>query len=134
MKGIPKLLLICIFAFSHFSLTAQQESRTRSDKQFDKAVQLYNHRDFANALRVLDGLLADDPSYARAWLLKGDMYYDLKENNNAVASYSKAVEIDTSVFPPAYYIMANLYFDMENYDEAKINYGKYVAFDAIIVA
>lgn len=134
MKGIPKLLLICIFAFSHFSLTAQQESRTRSDKQFDKAVQLYNHRDFANALRVLDGLLADDPSYARAWLLKGDMYYDLKENNNAVASYSKAVEIDTSVFPPAYYIMANLYFDMENYEEAKINYRKYLAFNPRILA
>lgn len=134
MKGIPKFLLICIFAFSHFSLTAQQESRTRSDKQFDKAVQLYNHRDFANALRVLDGLLADDPSYARAWLLKGDMYYDLKENNNAVASYSKAVEIDTSVFPPAYYIMANLYFDMENYEEAKINYRKYLAFNPRILA
>jgi len=106
-----------------------QTGKTRSEKQFEKAVQLYNRHDFANALRAVDQLIADDPAYAKAWLLKGDMFNDLKEYNKAVVAYTKAVEIDSTIFPPAYYIMANLYFDMEMYVEAKANYLKYLAFN-----
>jgi Tfp pilus assembly protein PilF len=93
--------LVLFLAISISSL-AQQAARTRADKQFDKAVQLYNHHEFSNALRLIDDLLAYEPTYAKAWLLKADMYNDLQQYNAAVSSYSKAVEIDSSIFPPAY--------------------------------
>ncbi len=109
------------------SLFAQQ-TKTKSDKQFEKAVQLYNHGEYAGAMSQIDGLLRDDHAYARAYLLKADIYYDRKSFSEAIAAYSKAVEIDTAVFPPAYYIMANLYFGMEKYSEAKANYLKYLSF------
>lgn len=115
-------------------LFAQPADRTRADKQFDKAVQLYNRHDFTVALRQVEDLLRDEPTYAKAWLLKADMYNDLKDYPTAIACYKKAVEIDSSVFPPAYYIMANLYFDMEKYDEAKANYLKYLTFNPKIRA
>lgn len=126
---------VVLITFLTFSIPLfSQQAKTRSEKQFDKAVQLYNRHDYAGALHQLDDLLAYDPQYARAWLLKGDMFNDLKENNNAIASYKKAVEIDSVVFPPIYYIMANLYFDMENYSEAKAYYLKYLTFNPKIQA
>ena len=118
----------------NFTLCAQQPAKTHSDKQFDKAAQLYNRRDYAVALRQLDDLTIDDPAYAKAWLLKADIFYDLQEYPNAVACYKKAVEIDSLIFPPAFYIMANLYFDMEKYDLAKANYLRYLTFNPKIQA
>lgn len=125
--------MVLFFSLS-IPLFGQQAAKTRPDKQFDKAVQLYSRRDFAGALRQLDNLLDAEPGYAKAWLLKGDMFNDLKEFPNAIASYKKALDIDSAVFPPAYYIMANLYFDTENYTEAKVNYLKYLAFNPKIQA
>lgn len=113
---------------------SQQPVKTRADKQFDKAVQLYNKRDYTGAMRMLDNLAIDEPSYIKSWLLKADIYYDLQEYPNAVASYKKAVSIDSVIFPPAYYIMANLYFEMEKYDDAKANYLKYLTFKPKIQA
>jgi len=133
------ILLRLFFVFTLFislniNLFAQQPAKTRADKQFGKAVQLYNRHDFANALRLLDDLLRDEPTYAEAWLLKGDMYNDMEEFPNAISSYKKAIEVDSAFFPPAYYILANLYFDTEKYSEAKESYLRYLAFKPKIQA
>ena len=131
---IRLLFILAVFLSFQVALFAQKPEKTRSDKKFEKAVQYYDHHDFAKAIGQLDGLLADQPDYARGWLLKGDIYNDQKDFSNAVESYNKAVAIDSAFFPPAYYIMANLYFDMEKYNEAKDNYLKYIAFHPKIQA
>jgi len=128
------LLAIVLFVSLNNLLFAQQTENTRAAKQYDKAVQLYNRHDYAGALRQVDELLTDTPNFTKAWLLKADMFYDLKEFPNAIASYKKAMQIDSAFFPPAYYILANLYFDMESYDEAKLNYLKYLTFKPKIQA
>jgi outer membrane protein OmpA-like peptidoglycan-associated protein len=125
---IGLLILLGSMAF------AQQESTTRSDKMFNKAVQLYNHGESINAMRVLKDLLDEDPKYARGWLLKGDILNDGKAFPEAVEAYRNAVAIDSAVFPPAYYIMANLCFDMERYEQAKGFYKTYLRFDPKIQA
>jgi outer membrane protein OmpA-like peptidoglycan-associated protein/tetratricopeptide (TPR) repeat protein len=125
---------LALFLSINISLFAQQPAKTRSDKQFDKAAQMYNRRDYAGALRQLDDLTIDEPSYIKGWLLKADVFYDLQDYAKAIACYKKAVEVDSSVFPPAYYIMANLLFDLENYSEAKTNYLRYLAFKPKIQA
>lgn len=134
MRSIRHLAISVLFFLISIPSFAQQPARTRADKQFDKAVQLYNRHDFSSALRQLDELLVNEPSYTQAWLLKGDMYNDLKESLNAIEAYKKAVSIDSALFPPVYYIMANLYFDMEMYSEAKSNYLKYLTFNPKIQA
>ncbi len=134
MKISRFLVVSALLLLVQIPLIAQQSGKSRTDKQFDKAVQLYNRRDFTGAVRQLDELLRDDPAYAQAWLLKGDMYNDMKDYPNAVVSYKKAIAIDSVIFPPAFYIMANLYFEMENYSEAKANYIKYLGFSPKIQA
>jgi tetratricopeptide (TPR) repeat protein len=128
MRFSGVLIAVLTFLTLNISLFAQQPAKTYSEKQFEKAAQMYNRRDYAGAMRQLDDLTADEPTFAKAWLLKADVYYDLQDFPKAVASYKKAVAVDSILFPPAYYIMANLYFDMENYTDAKINYHKYLEF------
>ncbi len=134
MKSPSLPLAFILFFAIHISLFAQQAAKSRADKQFDRGVQMYNRHEFANALRTFDELLADDPDYAKAWLLKADIYYDKEDFSTAISCYEKAVKIDSAVFPPAYYIMANLYFDMEKYEDAKTNYLKYLTFNPKIQA
>ncbi|HNW54124.1 MAG TPA: OmpA family protein [Bacteroidales bacterium] len=124
-------LLILLLASQ---VRAQGTENPRAAKQYEKAVQLYDRRDYAGALKQLDVLLEDAPAYIKGWLLRADMFLDLKQFPEAINSYSKAVSIDSAFFPPAYYIMANLYFDSEKYAEAKINYLSYLRFNPKIQA
>ncbi len=128
MKFSGFLFTLLLFILLDISLYAQQTAKSHSEKQFEKAAQMYNRRDYAGAMRQLEDLTLDDPTFAKAWLLKADVYYDLQDFSKAAASYKKAVEADSSIFPPAYYILANLYFDMENYVDAKTYYLKYLDF------
>ncbi len=128
------LLVLGIIWISGFSLLAQQPAKTKADKQFDRAVNAYERRDFVSTLRIIDDLLKEEPGYARAYLLKADMYYDLKDFPIAITCYKKAVQIDASVYPPAYFILANLYFELENYVEAKASYLKYLTYNPKIQA
>ncbi len=134
MRFSGLISVLTLIVSLNIPLFAQQPAKTHSDKQFDKAAQLYNRHDYAGALHQLDDLNVDEPAYAKAWLLKADIFYDLQEYSKAVSSYKKAVEIDSIIFPPAYYIMANLYFDMEKYDDAKTNYLKYLTYKPKIQA
>jgi outer membrane protein OmpA-like peptidoglycan-associated protein len=134
MRFSGLLFALGIFIVLNSPLFAQQPANSHAEKQFEKAAQMYNRRDYAGALRQLDDLTMDEPAFAKAWLLKADIYYDLQDYSNAVTSYSKAVSFDSVIFPPAYYIMANLYFEMEKYSDAKSNYLRYLTFKPKIQA
>ena len=133
MRFYRFLLALVMFLSLNTLLFAQTEN-PRVTKQYEKAAQLYDRHDYAGALRLIDELLVEAPNYTKAWLLKADMYYDLKAFSDAISTYKKAVSIDSAFFPPAFYIMANLYFDMENYEDAKTNYLKYLTFNPKIQA
>lgn len=128
MRFTGFLSALVIFLTMNISLCAQQPAKTRTDKQFDKALKMYYDRDFVNSGKQLDDLLSEEPLYTKAWLLKAEMFYDIEEYQKAITCYKKAVGIDSVSFPQAYYSLANLYFEMENYALAKENYLKYLSF------
>jgi len=99
MKSSRLLFSFVVFVSLSLHVFSQQPEKKRADKQFDKAVQLYDKRDYAGAMHLLDDITTNEPAYAEAWLLKAEMYYDLKEYLSAIASYEKAVEIDSVKFP-----------------------------------
>jgi len=133
--NFPFFSFITVLAFMLcLPASAQEPSRAKAEKRYEKAVQLYKHDDVSAAIRALDELLKEAPDYPEAWLLKGDIYNDGKEFPDAVVCYKKAIEIDSSFFPPAHYLVANLLFDMEMYDEAKLYYQKYLTFHPKIQA
>ena len=128
MKTIRFITFLAVCLFLIGPVSAQVVKNQKVDRLFEKAEQAYRRGDNVQAMRLIQDVLAEDPRYVDAYLLKGDMFYDVKKADEAIAAYSKAVAIDSASYPPVYYIMANLQFELERYPEAKKNYIAYLAF------
>jgi tetratricopeptide (TPR) repeat protein len=79
-------------------------------------------------VKLLNQVIDEDSSFCNAYLLQGDIYYDMKEPERAINAYEHALRIDSASFPLAYFLMANLQFDMEKYDLARRNYSTFLQF------
>ena len=62
MRSSGFLFAFVIFLLLHISVFAQKPAETKSAKQFEKAVQMYNRHDYAGALKQLDALIGDEPN------------------------------------------------------------------------
>lgn len=117
------------FALAFFWLIQLSAQDPRADRLFEKAEQSYGRRDYTQAIKYIDEVLKQNPNYLNAYLLKGDIYYDLKKQDLAADAYIQAIRIDSLSFPPVFYILAGLQFDMERFDDAKRNYMIYLGFN-----
>ncbi|NVO20883.1 MAG: OmpA family protein [Bacteroidetes bacterium] len=125
MKRIVTILILfLLFAVSVYS----QKDHQKADRLYEKAEQSYGRHDFMQAFKQINEVLKEDSAYCNAYLLMGDIYYDMQKPDLAINAYTKAVAIDSALFPPAFYIMANLQFELERYPEAKRNYLTYLSF------
>jgi len=116
------------FSIAFFWILQLAAQDPRADRLFEKAEQAYGRRDYTQAIRHIEDVIKQYPAYLNAYLLKGDIYYDLKMQDLAAEAYSKAISIDSVSFPPVYYILAGLQFEMERFEEAKRNYMIYLGF------
>jgi len=107
---------------------AQDSRNTRALRLYEKAEQSYSRRDYVQAVKLLNQVIDEDSSFCNAYLLQGDIYYDMKEPERAINAYEHALRIDSASFPLAYFLMANLQFDMEKYDLARRNYSTFLQF------
>jgi len=100
-------------------------------KYYHQAEQTFKKRDNAKALIFLNKALKKDDGFIEAWLLKGDVLAELKRAGGAITAYTKAVEIDSVFFPPAWYFLGNLYYDSGLYDRAVATYKVFLKFDDV---
>lgn len=65
-----------------------------SDVRVNRAMCEYYQGDSTAAIDDLEQLAADDPDYASAWLNMGVIYQAKGDDENAIAAYEKAIELD----------------------------------------
>lgn len=130
MQRLILFLLLSSMAFVSYAQTAT----ARSEKLYKRSVELYKRGELMGALKQLDLVFEDSPRYAEAWLLRADILNDQGAFPAALESYAKAVEIDSTLFPPALYIMGNLCFELEQYTKARSYYQRYLQFKPRIQA
>lgn len=128
MKSAVISFFILFLISSPFYSSGQHSKNAKAIRLYDKALQLYDQREYMLTMKQLGEVLKEDSTFAEAYLLRGDLFSDLKQPEQAIPEYKKALAIDSAIFPPAYYIIANLQFSLENYTEAKANYLKYLSF------
>ncbi len=69
----------------------------RQDADFNQAVRLIKEeKKFAEAQRILEGIVDRNPKDADAWRWLGDCHYNLMELSQAIEAYQKARELDQS--------------------------------------
>lgn len=101
-------------------------SDRRAIKEYQKALASFRQRDYSNADRFLDKALEQDSSFVEAWLMRGDLFLEKGDKEQAIKDYSKAVEISPDVFPPALVVLARMLRNEGRYEEALPFYEDYL--------
>jgi len=124
MKKILFILLLCIVTLSCYSSTKSSKSSSQvkdKDKEFtnQKALAIASVRrgNFQQALIDLERAEELNKKDPEVFLIKGIIYYGLKDNNAAEESYLKSIKLDDT-YTEAYYNLCGLYLFEERYDEA----------------
>ncbi|NOX85348.1 MAG: OmpA family protein [Chlorobi bacterium] len=97
-------------------------------KYYHEAETAYKQKDFPQAEQYLKKALGKDKNLIEAWLLLGDVHTELGKKENAITDFEKAIAIDTSFFPRAYYFLGNLNYELGNYSASARYYKKYLSF------
>lgn len=130
--GIIKYILIVIVFLIALNNYAQKYQFTteskRALKHYKKAEKNYRSAQFDEALNNLLKATDKDQYFIEAWLLLGDVFTEKEELLSAIDAYNKAISIDSSFFPGAYYLLGNIYSELGKYNKAVRSYRSYFRF------
>ena len=64
-------------------------------------------------------------------MTKADILIDMKQNENAVATYKQAIAINPDFFPNNFYLLAKVEFQLGLYSDAKEHFEKFISYPKI---
>jgi outer membrane protein OmpA-like peptidoglycan-associated protein len=108
-----------------------QNTKSKADKIYEKAVECYSKGDKEQAIKYLNDIIKSDAGFVKAYLVLGDIYKESARLDDAIAAYQKAIQADSVFFPSATYILASMLFEQQRYSEAKTNYNSYLSSKSI---
>ena len=110
MKRITIILL-----FVALVSTAFAQHPKKAVKAYEAAEEAFQRRDYQKAHQQLLKAVVEDPNYAEAWLLEGEVGMETKDYDLALLGYENALSSDSLLFPPAAITLARLYDMHGNY-------------------
>ena len=110
MKRIAIILLIIALTSTAFA-----QHPKKAVKAYEAAEEAFQKRDYKKAHQQLLKAVLEDPNYAEAWLLEGEIGMETEDYDLAVLGYENALLSDSLVFPPAAITLARLYDTQGNY-------------------
>jgi lipoprotein NlpI len=96
------------------------------DEALGKALKLLSQRKEAEALPLIDKVLAKDGKNARALLARGLALDGLTKYGEAVGDFTKAIELDGGKTPEAYDLRGAAYFKLGDMDKALADFDKFL--------
>ena len=108
MKRIAIILLMFTITVTTFA-----QHPKKAVKAYEAAEEAFLKREYKKAHQQALKAIVEDPNYAEAWLLEGEIGMETQDINLAMLGYEKALASDSMVFPPAAITLARLY-DKQN--------------------
>ena len=113
----------CIYAQSYHS------SSKKAIKHFEKSRQEFLNENYESAMSSVNKALRCDDKFTDAYLLKAELYLELKEDSLAIESYENVFKIDSMSFPKSSISLAKLYSKGFQFDKAIDLLNWYLALD-----
>jgi len=103
----------------------------KATKLFHSALEAYQLRNYESAILDLTKAIALDSSFTEVYILLGDIHSETGHYPEAIAAYSRALELKPEELRNLYLITANLELMTGDYQDAKNHYLKFLAFSKI---
>ncbi len=136
--GMPAIfycffLLLC-FAFI-VSNAQQSDCPTSQNKKavkiFKEASDLFKARKYSEAFPLVDKAIDEDPEFADAYLLQGNIAFKKHDDKVMEESYKKVIELCPDLDHEIYFQLGWFYFDMKKYSDSEKQLKKFLEFDKI---
>jgi len=108
---------------------ALSTSSKKAQKLYHQAYEFYKLRDYTQAVSLLKKAIEADANFAEAYALYGDISAEQRDMEDAIASYSMAVQLNPDLDYNLYVILGNLELLTGRYEEAKRDYLKYLSYN-----
>lgn len=110
MKRVTIILFFLVLACSAFA-----QHPKKAVKAYEEAEEAFLKRDYKKAQQQVLKAVTEDPNYAEAWLLEGEIGMETKDKDLAILGYENALSSDSLLFPPAAITLARLYDQRGSY-------------------
>lgn len=104
MKRFATILFFILLASCAFA-----QHPKKAVKAYEAAEESFMKRDYKKAYQQVLKAIVEDPNYAEAWLLQGEIGMETQDFDLATLGYEKALAADSMAFPPAAITLARLY-------------------------
>lgn len=108
----PMNRIVAIVILMFVSSMAFGQRHKKAQKAYEAAEAAFMKHDFKTAHQQALKAVIEDPNYAEAWLLEGEIGMETEDFELAQLGYENALAIDSMLFPPAAINLARLY-DMQ---------------------
>ena len=126
MKTLSKCLFSAVAFFFLMTITGANAQA----QDWDKAISLYNQKQYRPALREFHAVLKAHPEYYQAWFYIGSSHFQLQsfeDTIDAFQNYVKANEKSEKDQAVGYYYIGFSNFQLKRYDKAIPDLVKYVS-------
>ena len=120
-RSVSKYLVLTLFFLIFIDYSAFSQLHTKSKKaigHYNTALSNYNLLDYEGTKEEIEAALDKDSDFIEAYLLKSEVYTDLKDYAVAIESYKNVIRLDPDFFPSAFYNAGRLMVLTGNYEEA----------------
>ncbi|MCS6967342.1 MAG: tetratricopeptide repeat protein [Cytophagales bacterium] len=113
---------LAVLAF--FTWVTPLQAQKRTDKDFTKAQEAFQKKDYPLAITLLGKVIVRYPDHVAAYRLRAESFYAIKDYQSAINDYTKAIEIapnDADLYigrAEAYRAMGNLNAALQDLDAA----------------
>lgn len=108
----------------------RQLSNVRTGPEVARAFSLhYDEGRSAEAIELMDNIIAEEPEFADVLLARGLFYAELGQRDKALPDLLLSAELDPTS-PMVHRLLAKCFFDLGRDEEAIVNAGKAIALDA----
>lgn len=97
------------------SMASHAQHSKKAVKAYEAAEKAFQIRDYQKAHQQLLKAVLEDPNYAEAWLLEGEIGMETQDYDLAILGYEQSFACDSMLFPPAAINLARLYDKQGSY-------------------
>ncbi|MCR5697293.1 MAG: OmpA family protein [Marinilabiliaceae bacterium] len=124
-----RIIIITLAVLATADINAQYASKNkRAIRAYEEAVNYYEFGKYTAALNGLNTAKLLDPNFTEAYILTSEVYYNIKEYENHISEFSKAISLDSTRYVAGYFLAAESAFELDKFDLALWFLNKYKQF------